>query len=1035
MNRTIPYAVPSDQSPESWGIPSSSNLNSPAGTAGDSSPSTGTTTGTTARDCTTEQFQKGGNITTHQQQERQQQGQTQDSILPSAPLCFSSRLVGRQFQKGSKAVKLRPGDRLAVQPEPSNPRDKNSLLVIAPEPLSNNSKHRRPDVSSGEPTTSTSVGHKFSAATLGKTSIGAAANSEGVPLGHLPAAVAQHLSPILQKGIAIAEAVVIEGPSGDKSHVLLEIQVISTICTVGSCSTAGMSEKAAAAAIRRAVSAAGAAAGGTGSGATAGGGNGTGSGNGTGGFSGEATGERLRRNFATVVTTVRTHDASLLAEDELNFLHAYESVSAPAQCLFLRLSQRCGPTFRLKTLSYSDVPYPVGAAMELERAGLLQCIALPGMAITPQSVGIVTGTAVETSTNDHLKRSIVSNSNQNQSNTELMSGSRGNSDSQASYKWEDVAGVLTVVELQGILSKLIAPQAPQGPSGNIPGPSVNAAAAKKKSPNSLVPSTRPTVLAALQRRAESGHIAQRNAVFQELLFSSGPLARIPGSICTVLDRIQRLFFLNEGLSLGQFLATDVGAVRYPSYTLTRTHPVFPTRDHLLRYEIALHQAEVLSAALEEGDWEAAEAAVAPAWAALDDGEHKELKGGMGGGGGGGGGSPVVIDLSIDEEEHLPEENPVEDAGPAATINNNNDGNTNSKVPLFLRRYNAAWVYCMMATAGVSVLERQKRYREAADRLHQLLGGWCCPGRRGLWWLRLSTDLEHLNRQTDALEIAEAALADEWLSSGDRLALQRRVLRLGKPPRRWRRPPWAAAAQREPREVRIEGRPLTNTIGIKSRFYGYDGEQCTVEELALQHYASPLGGEYRGVHTEGGVWATLFSLLMWPVLFSLSIPDAFRTPFQTAPLDLDSDGFYAAREGEIEAQLADIAAGAAPAMLASVWAEHHGTMCRGVRWDRFTLEELQEVAECVGGSGLAAVCRLLAQDHSGWQGGMPDLLLWHPEKGIAKLSEVKGPRDRLSDQQRAWIAALEDAGLVVEVLKVVEPKGGTAGGGKGKGQGN
>lgn len=37
--------------------------------------------------------------------------------------------------------------------------------------------------------------------------------------------------------------------------------------------------------------------------------------------------------------------------------------------------------------------------------------------------------------------------------------------------------------------------------------------------------------------------------------------------------------------------------------------------------------------------------------------------------------------------------------------------------------------------------------------------------------------------------------------------------------------------------------------------------------------------------------------------------------------------------------------------------------------------------------------------------MPDLLLWHAGQRAAKLSEVKGPRDRLSDQQRAWMAAL------------------------------
>lgn len=51
------------------------------------------------------------------------------------------------------------------------------------------------------------------------------------------------------------------------------------------------------------------------------------------------------------------------------------------------------------------------------------------------------------------------------------------------------------------------------------------------------------------------------------------------------------------------------------------------------------------------------------------------------------------------------------------------------------------------------------------------------------------------------QMAEAALADEWVLNGDRIALQRRVLRLGKPPRRWKRPSWAAVALREPLEVR------------------------------------------------------------------------------------------------------------------------------------------------------------------------------------------------------------------------------------------
>lgn len=68
------------------------------------------------------------------------------------------------------------------------------------------------------------------------------------------------------------------------------------------------------------------------------------------------------------------------------------------------------------------------------------------------------------------------------------------------------------------------------------------------------------------------------------------------------------------------------------------------------------------------------------------------------------------------------------------------------------------------------------------------------------------------------------------------------------------------------------------LGKKSRFYGEDGEQCGVEQLALQYYASSEGGEWHGVHSESGIWLTIFGLLMWDVIFT-DVPDVFRTRFQ------------------------------------------------------------------------------------------------------------------------------------------------------------
>jgi Fanconi-associated nuclease 1 len=60
---------------------------------------------------------------------------------------------------------------------------------------------------------------------------------------------------------------------------------------------------------------------------------------------------------------------------------------------------------------------------------------------------------------------------------------------------------------------------------------------------------------------------------------------------------------------------------------------------------------------------------------------------------------------------------------------------------------------------------------------------------------------------------------------------------------------------------------------------------------------------------------------------------------------------------LQAALGDIRAGKAAEMLSARWAESEGQRCAGVNWERTTLSELLEIAECVGGRGLAAVCAM------------------------------------------------------------------------------
>lgn len=69
-------------------------------------------------------------------------------------------------------------------------------------------------------------------------------------------------------------------------------------------------------------------------------------------------------------------------------------------------------------------------------------------------------------------------------------------------------------------------------------------------------------------------------------------------------------------------------------------------------------------------------------------------------------------------------------------------------------------------------------------------------------MRLSMDLDHLGRKEESLQVAEKGVADPLIRGGDLVALQRRVVRLSKPPRRWKKPPYAEVLDLKFEEVII-----------------------------------------------------------------------------------------------------------------------------------------------------------------------------------------------------------------------------------------
>ncbi|XWS09271.1 hypothetical protein CRYUN_Cryun40dG0071600 [Craigia yunnanensis] len=171
-------------------------------------------------------------------------------------------------------------------------------------------------------------------------------------------------------------------------------------------------------------------------------------------------------------------------------------------------------------------------------------------------------------------------------------------------------------------------------------------------------------------------------------------------------------------------------------------------------------------------------------------------------------------------------------------------------------------------------------------------------------------------------------------------------------------------EREHRFI-FKGDPLNCEAGRKSRFYGEDGEQCGLEQLALQYYATE-GGGWLGVHTESGIWLTIFGLLMWDILFSV-VPNVFSHQI-SAPLDMETDHFYLARMSLVESHLQKILDGLAEEILITSWELHMGTACRGVNWDRHSLSDLRAAVSCIGGPCLASLQTSCS--------GLPEFVRWN-----------------------------------------------------------
>ena len=86
-------------------------------------------------------------------------------------------------------------------------------------------------------------------------------------------------------------------------------------------------------------------------------------------------------------------------------------------------------------------------------------------------------------------------------------------------------------------------------------------------------------------------------------------------------------------------------------------------------------------------------------------------------------------------------------------------------------------------------------------------------------------------------------------------------------------------------------------------------------------------------------------MFWDIIFT-AIPGAFETPFQVAPLDIDTDTFYHSRCELFDKRSVEIKEGKAREIIRNVVLKHRDdqTLCAGVRWDLVEREDMENIVE-------------------------------------------------------------------------------------------
>src|SRR5690606_20387752 len=186
----------------------------------------------------------------------------------------------------------------------------------------------------------------------------------------------------------------------------------------------------------------------------------------------------------------------------------------------------------------------------------------------------------------------------------------------------------------------------------------------------------------------------------------------------------------------------------------------------------------------------------------------------------------------------------------------------------------------------------------------------------------------------------------------------------------------------------------------------------VEERTRAHFHSKSAPCF---YVENQLFNSLLGLWLWPEIFR-SVEGAFANPFQIAPLDMYQQDFQQRRPG-MAALWQLLHTSQHQQHMQDIWRTKQGIANPLVTWQTVDISLLDLALHCIPAHHLRAVFERLLFDLTNNRSGFPALIQFFPEQRSYRLIEVKGPGDRIQDNQQRWLEFFAQHAIPTEVCYV------------------